>query len=70
MSNPTHWWTRAMQRKWWILLALIVLCAVVFGVHAAEHALFQALRAALGTLHAAVDLAPTQMIVIYFLLYV
>ena len=70
MSNATHWWTRVMQRKWWILLALIVLCGVVFGVHAAERALFQALRAALGTLHAAVDLAPLQMIVIYFLIYV
>jgi uncharacterized membrane protein YdjX (TVP38/TMEM64 family) len=55
---------------WWALLALLVIVGVVFGVHAAERALFQALRAALGTLHAAVDLAPAQMIVIYFLLYV
>jgi len=70
MSNATHWWTWAMQRKWWIVLALIVLGAVIFGVHSAERALFEALRAALGTLHAAVDLAPMQMIVIYFLIYV
>jgi len=55
---------------WWALLALLVIVGVFFGVHAAERALFQALRTALGTLHAAVDLAPTQMIVIYFLLYV
>jgi uncharacterized membrane protein YdjX (TVP38/TMEM64 family) len=55
---------------WWALLALLVIVGVVFGVHAAEHALFATLRATLGTLHAAVDLAPTQVIVIYFLLYV
>jgi uncharacterized membrane protein YdjX (TVP38/TMEM64 family) len=55
---------------WWALIALLVIVGVVFGVRAAEHALFEGLRAALSTLHAAVDLAPTQMIVIYFLLYV
>ena len=70
MSAATVWWMRARQRKWWLLLALLVIGLVVFGVHAAEHALFEALRAALGTLQAAVDLAPTQMIVIYFLIYV
>ena len=70
MSNAISWRAQAMRRKWWILLALIVLGGVFFGVHEAEHALFEALRAALSTLHAAVDLAPAQMIVIYFLLYV
>ena len=70
MSNRAHWWARAEERKWWIALALLILCALVFGAHAAERALFEALRAALGTLHSAVDLAPIQMIVIYFLIYV
>ena len=70
MNSPAHWRALAMQRKWWIALALVVLCGLVFGVHAAERALFEGLRAALGTLHAAVDLAPMQMIVIYFLIYV
>jgi uncharacterized membrane protein YdjX (TVP38/TMEM64 family) len=55
---------------WWALLALLVIAGAVFGVHEADHALFQGLRTALGTLRSAVNLAPTQMIVIYFLIYV
>ena len=58
------------QRLWWALAALVVVLPIVFGVRAAEHALFGALRTTLGTLQAAVDLAPAQMMVIYFLIYV
>jgi uncharacterized membrane protein YdjX (TVP38/TMEM64 family) len=55
---------------WWASLALVLIVGIVFGVHAVEHVLMDGLRTALGTLQAAVDLAPTQMIVIYFLIYV
>jgi len=58
------------NKAWWALLALVVVATLVFGVHTAEHALLDALRTALGTLQAAVELAPAQMIVIYFLIYV
>ena len=57
-------------KGWWATLAVIVIVGVVFGVHAIEHVLLDGLRTALGTLQAAVDLAPVQMIVIYFLIYV
>jgi uncharacterized membrane protein YdjX (TVP38/TMEM64 family) len=58
------------QKWWWALPVLLVIGAAVFGVHEAEHALFKGLQTALGTLRSAVDLAPAQMIVIYFLIYV
>ncbi len=70
MSGAIHWKSLAAKYKWWALLGLIVIGGIFFGVHAADHVLFDGLRTALGTLQAAVDLAPVQMIVIYFLIYV
>jgi uncharacterized membrane protein YdjX (TVP38/TMEM64 family) len=70
MIDAIRWKQFAEKHKWWALLGVLVVGGIVFGVRAADHALFEALRTALGTLQAAVDLAPFQMIVIYFLIYV
>ena len=70
MSMATSWKSFVARRKGWLLLALAVIAGIVFGVHVAERALFDVLQTALGTLQAAVELAPIQMIVIYFLIYV
>ncbi len=53
-----------------IALAVLIVCGVFAAMHVGEAALFEALRDAMGTLHEAVDDAPTQVIVAYFLLYV
>jgi uncharacterized membrane protein YdjX (TVP38/TMEM64 family) len=70
MSDSMHWKLFVARHKWWFALAVAVICGAVFGVHEGERALFGMLRAALGTLHAAVDDSPTQVIIAYFLLYV
>ncbi len=64
------WMPVLARRKWWILLALTVGALVVVGVHFGEHAMFGWLRAALGALREAVDDAPFEVVLVYFLIYV
>src|SRR5260221_1360553 len=71
MNNPlSNWKQAAVQHKWWLMLAGLVLGALLVGVHFSDRALFNALRAVIGILHDAVDDAPLQVILIYFALYV
>ncbi len=65
-----NWKQLAGKYKWWILLAVLVACVMIFGAHAGERALFGLLRATLGTLRDAVDAAPLQVILAYFAIYV
>lgn len=53
-----------------IVLALLIVCGIFAAMHVGEQGLFDALRDAMGALHDAVDDAPLQVIVAYFLLYV
>ncbi len=66
----SRWMPVAIKNKWWILLAALVVGAIVVGVHFGEHAMFGWLRATQGTLQDAVDIAPMQVILIYFAIYV
>ena len=68
--NKFDWKHATIRYKWWILLALLVVAGIVFGVHAGERALFNLLRATLGTLREAVEDAPLQVILVYFAIYV
>ncbi len=65
-----NWKQFVGKYKWWLLLAALVTCVMIFGAHAGERALFALLRATLGTLHDAVDAAPLQVILAYFAIYV
>ena len=60
----------AKKYKWWILLALLVTCALFFGAHMGESALFNVLRTTMDALRDDVASDPVRVILIYFAIYV
>jgi uncharacterized membrane protein YdjX (TVP38/TMEM64 family) len=59
-----------MKSTFAVAMALLIVAGIFVAMHLGERGLFDALRSAMGFLHEAVDDAPMQVIVAYFLLYV